>query len=155
MWHVSKDEHVVGVALWPVPRLAYYPSVTTDVSQHNVKSSNRKIFHIPEFNPFLFSLANIHRFLPIVHGHFSHSSVKVWIIQHSNYLVYFHNTVDFWHEPEAGEESYRACQQEEQEHHDKCVAKVEEGADKAGDLQFTHEVVYAVNKEIHSSKTTC
>jgi len=39
-------------------------------------------------------------------------------------LIYFHNAIDFPDEPKAGEESDCSGQQEEQENHNKSVAKV-------------------------------
>lgn len=43
-------------------------------------------------------------------------------------LVHFQHTVDFIYKKEAGEEAYSTCENEENEHHDHGVAKVEDGA---------------------------
>lgn len=68
-------------------------------------------------------------------------------------LVHLHHTVDLPHEPEARKESNGAGEQEEQEHHDECVAKVEERGGGVLDWQFGHEVVAAVDEQIHCSES--
>lgn len=49
-------------------------------------------------------------------------------------LVHLQHAVDFIYKPEAGEEAYSTCKNEENEHHDQGVAKVEDGACSPYDL---------------------
>lgn len=49
-------------------------------------------------------------------------------------LVHLQHTVDFIYKQEASEEAYSTCKNEENEHHDRGVAKVEDGARSPYDL---------------------
>lgn len=72
----------------------------------------------------------------------------------SHHLVHFHYTVDLIYKPEAGEEANGACEKEEYEDHNHCVAKVQYSAGSANYLEFREEVVHCVDKQVGCCKAT-
>jgi hypothetical protein len=68
-------------------------------------------------------------------------------------LVHLDHTVNLSDEPETSEKSYRTGQQEEQKHHNQCVAKIQKGRRRILDLQFGHKVVTTVDEQVNGRKT--
>jgi hypothetical protein len=68
-------------------------------------------------------------------------------------LVDMYDAVDFSDEPETGEKADGSCEQERNEGHDECVAKVEEGVEKSFHLQLRHIVVDAVQEEVEGRES--
>lgn len=85
----------------------------------------------------------------------AHIPGPAWLFWKDSTLVHLHDAVDLANEPEASEESYRTGQQEEQEHHDQRVAKVQEGRGGVLDLQLGGEVVATVDEQIDRRKAGC
>lgn len=63
-------------------------------------------------------------------------------------LIHFDHAVNFPHKPEAGQEPDCTCEQEEAEHHDRCVTEVKEGGGCSLDIQLGYEVMDAVDCQI-------
>jgi hypothetical protein len=69
-------------------------------------------------------------------------------------LVHFDDAVDFPDEPEAGEETDGSRQQEEKEHHNERVAKVQECARRIVDLQLGDKIVATIDEQINGREST-
>lgn len=67
-------------------------------------------------------------------------------------LVHFNDRVNLADEPETGKETHRSSEKEEKEHHNECVAKVQECAGGVVDLQLRRKVMTTVDEEIHGSE---
>lgn len=70
-------------------------------------------------------------------------------------LVHLNNAVDFPYEPETGHKSNGTGQQEEQKHHNRRVAKVQERRRGILDRQFCRKIVATVDEQIHCRETRC
>lgn len=69
-------------------------------------------------------------------------------------LVHFHYSIDLGDKPETGKETNCSSQQEEKEHNDKCVTKIEEGTSCSMYFQLGDKIVNTVAKQIDCCKTT-
>lgn len=69
-------------------------------------------------------------------------------------LVDFDDAVNFSHKEEASEEAHSTSKEEENQDHDKCVAKVQKGRGCSSDCQFSDKEMNRVQEEIHCSTTT-